>query len=272
MMVETDRSMLKAKGLSGWFWGEAMNTIVYVLNRCPMKSIDDMTLFEAWHERKPVVHHLRTSGCIMYVRNTMPHLKKLEDHGRKMIFVSYESGSKAYCAYDPIMKRVHVTRDMVYVEQPTGFIVTRKEHKVLKLKKALYELHQAPRAWNAKLDDTLLSLGFQRTPSEHSIYVRRNDNVQLVVGALVFGVYIDDLIITGSDCDNIRSFKEEMVAAFKISDLSLLHYYLSIEVKQSASGISLSQGAYAMKILERSGMTGCNPCHVPMEVHLKLSK
>jgi hypothetical protein len=43
-------------------------------------------------------------------------------------------------------------------------------------------------------------------------------------------------------------------------------------VKQSASGISLSQGAYAMKILEMSDMTRCNPCHVPMEARLKLSK
>jgi hypothetical protein len=88
----------------------------------------------------------------------------------------------------------------------------------------------------------------------------------------VVGVYVDDLIIIGSDRDNIRSFKEEMVAAFKMSDLSLLYYYLDIEVKQSASGISLSQGAYVMKILERSDMTGCNPCHVPMEARLKLSK
>jgi hypothetical protein len=88
----------------------------------------------------------------------------------------------------------------------------------------------------------------------------------------VVGVYVDDLIITGSDRDNIRSFKEEMVAVFKMSDLSLLYYYLDIEVKQSASGISLSQGAYVMKILERSDMTGCNPCHVPMEARLKLSK
>jgi hypothetical protein len=118
-----------------------------------------------------------------------------------------------------------------------------------------------------KLDDTLLSLGFRRTSSEHTIYIRRNGNVQLVVG-----VYVDDLIITGSDCDNIWSFKEEMAATFKMSDLSLLRYYLGIEVKQSASGISLSQGAYVMNILERSGMTGCNLCHVPMEAHLKLSK
>jgi hypothetical protein len=89
---------------------------------------------------------------------------------------------------------------------------------------------------------------------------------------LVVGVYVNDLIITGSDRDNIRSFKEEMAAAFKMSDLGLLHYYLGIEGKQSASGISLSQGDYVMKILERSDMTGCNPYHVPMEARLKLSK
>jgi hypothetical protein len=125
----------------------------------------------------------------------------------------------------------------------------------------------APRAWNVKLDDTLLSLGFRRTPSKHGIYVRWNGDVQLVVG-----VYVDNLIITGSDRDDIRSFKEEMAFMFKLSDLGLLHYYLGIEVKQSASSILLSQGAYVMKILERSGMTGCNPCHVPMEARLKLRK
>jgi hypothetical protein len=62
------------------------------------------------------MHHLRTFGCIVYVQNMMLHLKKLEDRGRKMIFVGYESGSMAYCAYDPITKRVHVTRDVVFVE------------------------------------------------------------------------------------------------------------------------------------------------------------
>jgi hypothetical protein len=118
-----------------------------------------------------------------------------------------------------------------------------------------------------KIDDTLLPLGFRRTPSKHAIYIRWNDNVQLVVG-----VYVDDLIITSSDRDNIRSFKEEMVVAFKMSDLGLLNYYLGIEVKQSTGGISLSQGDYVMKILEMSDMTGCNPCHIPMEACLKLSR
>jgi len=73
--------MLKAKGLPGWFWGEAVNTAVYVLNRCPTKSVEGMTPFEAWYGKKPAVHHRKTFGCIVYVRNTAPHLKKLEDHG-----------------------------------------------------------------------------------------------------------------------------------------------------------------------------------------------
>jgi hypothetical protein len=116
-VVATARSMLKAKGLPGWFWGEAVNAVVYVRNMCPTKSIDDMTPFEAWHGRKPAVNHIRTFGCIVYVRNTTPHLKKLEGRGRKMIFVDYESGSKAYRAYDPITKCVHVTCDVVFDEQ-----------------------------------------------------------------------------------------------------------------------------------------------------------
>jgi hypothetical protein len=116
-VVAAARSMLKGRGLPGWFWGEAVSTAVYVLNRCPTKSVDGMTSFEAWHGKKPAVHHLKTFGCIVYVRNTKPHLKKLEDRGRKMIFVGYERGTKAYHAYDPISRSVHVTRDVVFDEQ-----------------------------------------------------------------------------------------------------------------------------------------------------------
>lgn len=64
-----------------------MATAVYLLNKCPTKSVDGMTPFEAWHGKKPAVHHLKTFGYVLYVWNTTPHLKKLEDRGRKMIFL-----------------------------------------------------------------------------------------------------------------------------------------------------------------------------------------
>jgi hypothetical protein len=115
--VATARSLLKAKDLLTWFWGEVVNTTIYLLNRAPTKVVQGMTPFEAWYGKKPVVDHLKVFGCIAYVRNTKPHLKKLDDRGRKMIFVGYERGTKAYRAYDHVTKRVHVTRDIVFDEQ-----------------------------------------------------------------------------------------------------------------------------------------------------------
>jgi hypothetical protein len=103
------------KGLPGWFWREAVVTAVYHLNRVPCKAIDVRTLFEVWY-KKPTVHHLKTFGCIVYVRNTKPHLKKLDDRGRKMIFVGYEKGTKAFRAYDPITQRVTISCDVIFVE------------------------------------------------------------------------------------------------------------------------------------------------------------
>ena len=114
----------------------------------------------------------------------------------------------------------------VYVEQPASFIRKGDEHKVLRLKKALYSLHQASRAWNMKLNDILLSLNFKRSPSEYAIYTRRKREAQLVVG-----VYVDDLVIIGASSEDIKELKREMTDAFRMSDLGLLCYYVGIEVR-----------------------------------------
>ena len=110
-------------------------------------------------------------------------------------------------------------------------------------------------------------LGFKKCPSEHAIYCRGVDTEKLVVG-----VYVDDLIITGASCNSIKKFKALMAEIFKMSDLGLLTYYLGIEVKQSSEGITLSQGSYVKKILEKAGMVECNPREVPMQAKLKLSR
>jgi hypothetical protein len=111
----------------------------------------------------------------------------------------------------------------VYVQQPPGFVVKNGSGMVLRLKKALYGLRQAPRAWNARLDKELLKLGFVRNPLEHAVY-RRSQGTEL----LLVGVYVDDLIITGSSKKIIDAFKEEMMRSFRMSDLGLLSYYLGI--------------------------------------------
>ena len=80
---------------------------------------------------------------------------------------------------------------------------------MLRLRKTLYGVRQAPRAWNAKLDVMLGELGFQQCATEHAVYTRRRGKEELVVG-----VYVDDLIVTGARTEDINSFKREMVARF----------------------------------------------------------
>ena len=144
--------------------------------------------------------------------------------------------------------------ETVFVRQPPGFAVKGEEHRVLQLRKVLYGLRQAPRAWNAKLDTTLGELRFQMCATEHTLYTWRWGKEELFIG-----VYVDDLIIIGARTEDINSFKREMAAHFRMSDLSALSYYLGIEVRQGKEVLTLGQSAYASKLLERSGMAECKP-------------
>jgi hypothetical protein len=155
----------------------------------------------------------------------------------------------------------------VFVSQPPGYVIAGKESAVLKLQKALYGLRQAPRAWYAKLDASLISLGFTRNPLEHAVY-RRGDSTRY----LLVGVYVDDLIITGTELQDIVRFKSQMQQLFKMSDLGKLTYYLGIEVVQEDSQITLCQAKYAEKVIESAGLINCNSCRTPMECRLKLRK
>ena len=75
-----------------------------------------------------------------------------------------------------------------------------------------------------------------------------------------------------ASAEDINSFKHEMAAHFRMSDLSALSYYLGIEVRQGKAVFTLGQSAYASKLLERSGMAECKPCMTLMEERLKLTK
>ena len=151
--------------------------------------------------------------------------------------------------------------------QPPGFECPSEEDKVLRLSKAMYGLCQAPRAWKIKLDDTLVSLGFQKSPSEHAVYMRCSGDERLLLG-----VYVDDLVVTGSSKEAIAQFKHQMQSVFSMSDLGLLSYYLGIEVDQRPGQIVIAQSAYAGKLLEKAGMEDCHPVATPMQPRLKLSR
>jgi hypothetical protein len=100
------RSMMKSKGMPGRFWGEAVSTAVYLLNRAPTKSVVGMTPYEAWYGRKPSVDHLHTFRCVVHVKTVAGHTNKLADRSTPMVMIGYEAGMKAYRAYNPVKQKI----------------------------------------------------------------------------------------------------------------------------------------------------------------------
>jgi hypothetical protein len=72
------RALLKQRGMSTVFWGEAVVTAVYILNRSPTKALNRMTLYEPWHGSKPAVSHLRVFSCLAFTKE-LGHIGKLDD-------------------------------------------------------------------------------------------------------------------------------------------------------------------------------------------------
>jgi hypothetical protein len=79
-LVGAARSMLKAKSLPGWFWGEAIMTVVYVLNRTMTKGNGGKTPYELMNGVTPAVHHLRTFGCVAHVKCNTPGVTMVRAH------------------------------------------------------------------------------------------------------------------------------------------------------------------------------------------------
>ncbi|KAG6504884.1 hypothetical protein ZIOFF_037232 [Zingiber officinale] len=98
------------------FWGEAVRHTVYLLNRLPTKVLGGRTPFEAWMGRKPHLAHLRVFGCVAYVKNATPHLKKLDDRSSPMVYLGVEEGCKAHRLFDPRHGKLQVSRDVVFQE------------------------------------------------------------------------------------------------------------------------------------------------------------
>ena len=89
---------------------------MFILNRSPTRSVEGKTPFEAWYGFKPLVHFLRTFGCVVHVKVPGGGQRKLDDRSMPTVFIGYEPGSKAYRFYNPDTDRVIISQDAVFEE------------------------------------------------------------------------------------------------------------------------------------------------------------
>ena len=146
-----------------------------------------------------------------------------------------------------------VVEEEVYVEQPLGFETHDRESHVCRLKKDLYGLKQAPKTWYGRIDIFLSILGFTESKADSNLYykVEHGNPVMLLL-------YVDDLFVTSTD-GLIVDTKRKLAVEFQMKDFGMMHYFLGMEVWQSADGIFLGQGKYAVDILKRFGMMDYRP-------------
>lgn len=110
------RSILTRSGVSKSFWPEAVDWSIYILNRSPTFSVQNMTPEEAWSRQKPSVDYFRIFGCVAYAHVPDQKRIKLDDKGEKCIFLGVSNQSKAYKLYNPITKKIVISRDVIFDE------------------------------------------------------------------------------------------------------------------------------------------------------------
>jgi len=115
-IMECARSMIRAQRLDLEFCAKAVNTSIYIKNRCPTKALNSKTPQEAWTGTKPDVSHLRVFGCKTFAHNSDEKRSKLESKSIPCVFLGYCEGTKAYRLMFLETKRIIKSGDVVFFE------------------------------------------------------------------------------------------------------------------------------------------------------------
>ncbi|GJV90878.1 putative ribonuclease H-like domain-containing protein [Tanacetum coccineum] len=175
-------------------------------------------------------------------------------------FVVYQMDVKSAFLYGKI-------EEEVYVCQPPRFEDPHFPNKVYKVEKALYGLHQAPRAWYETLSTYLLDNGFHRGQIDKTLFIRRHKDDILLVQ-----VYVDDIIFGSTKKEMSTEFEKLMHDKFQMSSMGELSFFLGLQVKQKSDGIFISQDKYVAEILKKFDLASIKTASTPMETNKPLTK
>ncbi|GJR70068.1 putative ribonuclease H-like domain-containing protein [Tanacetum coccineum] len=177
-----------------------------------------------------------------------------------MGFTVYQMDVKSAFLYGTI-------KEEVYVYQPPGFVDTDHPNKVYKVIKALYGLHQAPRAWYETLSSFLMENGFRRGTIDKTLFIKKKKSDIMLVQ-----VYVDDIIFGSTKKSMCTEFEDCMHKRFQMSSMGELTFFLGLQVKQQPDGIFISQDKYVADILKKFDFWSIRTATTPIESNKPLVK
>ncbi|KAI0522751.1 hypothetical protein KFK09_005136 [Dendrobium nobile] len=148
--------------------------------------------------------------------------------------------------------------ETVYMKQPKGFEDSTHPEYVCRLHKALYGLKQAPREWYNTFTSYLISLGFQNSSSDPSLFMFTKLKTQLFLL-----IYVDDILFTGNDQHMLCMILAKLNDKFYMKNLGTVHNFLGIQIENYDQKYFISQKNYATSILELAELTHANLVNNP---------
>ena len=113
-LLDMVRSMLSLTDLRLSFWGYALETAAFTLNRTPSKSVE-MTPYELWFGKKPKLSFLKVWGCDTYVKRPQPD--KLEPESEKCVFIGHPKETIGYTFYHRSKGKIFVAKNGSFLEK-----------------------------------------------------------------------------------------------------------------------------------------------------------
>ena len=145
----------------------------------------------------------------------------------------------------------------LYMEQPEGFKLNGQEHKVMRLKRAIYGLKQAALAWWKALDKSMAALGLTRLLSDSGLFVNKDKTIVAIV-------YVDDVLFLGADKPKLLRVKEQFMKAWECRDLGDAQEFLRMRIQRKGGKIYLDQTAYLQKVLQRFNVQNMKAVPTPL--------
>ncbi|GKA51207.1 putative ribonuclease H-like domain-containing protein [Tanacetum coccineum] len=174
--------------------------------------------------------------------------------------------------YDEVfahVARIEAIRLFLAYASFMGFIVYQMDVKsaFYMVEKALYGLHQAPRAWYETLSTYLLENRFRRGTIDKTLFIKKDKGDILLVQ-----VYVDDIIFGSTKKSLCVEFEQMMHKRFQMSSMGELTFFLGLQVKQKDDGIFISQDKYVADILKKFDFVTVKTTSTPIETNKALLK
>ncbi|GJZ02340.1 retrovirus-related pol polyprotein from transposon TNT 1-94 [Tanacetum coccineum] len=199
-------------------------------------------------------------GIVIRNKSRIKAIRLFLAYASFMGFLVYQMDVKSAFLYGTIEEEVYVT-------QPLGFKDPDHPDKVYKVVKALYGLHQAPRAWYETLANYLLGNEFKRGKIDQTLFIKKQKGDILLVQ-----VYVDDIIFGSTNKEMCTAFKKLIKDKFQMSSMGELTFFLGLQVTHKEDRIFISQDKYVAEILKKFNYTDVKSASTLVDLEKPLVK